>query len=359
MKSVPISRVHGMSRIAALFLSIVLFSTLFGPSVIHSQQGHPNPFNRPDGFAPSIQALVSTDKGLLYAGSFGMGMFLSRDQGATWEAVNTGLDDKFILCLATEPKGLVYTGTVRGGIFRTKEDGRTWESISRGLKRVEVKSLLANTRGIYAGTGRGVYKWNESEKTWTVAASGLDQTLVSSLVMLDNQRLFAGTAGKGLLSLDTTKPGQAVWERVDSRFVDPKEHLVHNHIRIVAVGPNQHMYAGTQNGGLYRSQDLGKTWDSIGRSLPNDSIRSIVPTNLGLFVGTGRGIFKSTLRDRKWSPLNNGLTELAIQVLTVSPQDDLYVGTSAGAFRSRDHGKHWENISSGLGVQFRMPQPYF
>ena len=177
--------------------------------------------------------------------------------------------------------------------------------------------------------------------------------------MLNNQRLFAGTAGKGLLSFDTTKPGQAVWERIDSRFVDPKEHLVHNHIRIVAVGPNQHMYAGTQNGGLYRSRDSGKTWDSIGRSLPNDSIRSIVPTNLGLFVGTGRGIFKSTLRDRKWAALNNGLTELAIQVLTVSTQGDLYVGTSAGAFRSRDHGNHWENISSGLGIQFRMPRPYF
>ncbi|MEC4673572.1 MAG: hypothetical protein VST68_05245 [Nitrospirota bacterium] len=348
-----------MTRSVQYSLSIALCFILLVPAVGAAQQGHPNPFTRPDGFAPSIQALVTTDKGLLYAGSFGMGMFLSGDQGATWESVNSGLDDKFILCLASDPRGIVYTGTVRGGIFRTKEDGKTWESINKGLKRVEVKSLLADTRGIYAGTGRGVYKWDESGKQWIVAANGLDQTLVSSLVMLDNQRLFAGTAGKGLLSLDTTKPGRAVWERIDDRFVDPKEHLIHNHIRIVAVGPNQHIYAGTQNGGLYRSQDLGKSWDSIGRSLPNDSIRSIVPTNLGLFVGTGRGVFKSTLRDRKWAGFNSGLTELAIQVLTVSDQGDLYVGTSAGAFRSGDHGNHWENISGGLGIQFKMPRPYF
>jgi len=349
----------GMTRGASCLFSLALFFMLFMPVVGIAQQGHPNPFNRPGGFAPSIQALVSTDKSLLYAGSFGMGMFLSGDQGETWESVNSGLSDRFILCLASDPRGIVYTGTVRGGIFRTKEDGKTWESVNKGLKRVEVKSLLANTRGIYAGTGRGVYKWDETGKQWIVVAKGLDQTLVSSLVMLDNQRLIAGTAGKGLLSLDTTKPGQAVWERIDNRFVDPKEHLIHNHIRVVAVGPNQHIYAGTQNGGLYRIRDLGKSWDSIGRSLPNDSIRSIVPTNRGLFVGTGRGVFQSTLRDRKWSSVNSGLTELAVQVLTASPQGDLYVGASVGAFRSRDHGNHWDNISEGFGIQFRMPRPYF
>ena len=53
----------------------------------------------------------------------------------------------------------MYAGTVRGGVFRTKRDGKSWESIGQGLKRAEVKSLLIHPSGIYAGTGRGVYRW--------------------------------------------------------------------------------------------------------------------------------------------------------------------------------------------------------
>ena len=321
--------------------------------------GHVNPFENRGLVAPSIQALASTDSGTIYAGSFGQGVFVSHDQGDSWTAINTGLDDRFILCLMIDQQGMVYAGTVRGGVFRTKEGGISWESINQGLKRVEVKSLLAYQGSVYAGTGRGVYQWDETDHMWTESAKGLDQTLVSSLIMMKNQRLYAGTAGKGLLWLDTTKPGTAAWQQVEDEFVDAKERLRHTHIRILAKNEDEALFVGTQDGGIFHSVDHGASWQTFGRSLPNDSIRGIVTMKSGVFVATGRGVYSTNLPKSKWISVNTGLTERAIQVMMVTPQGVLFAGTSAGAFRSQDRGGHWVNVSEGLGTQFSIPRPYF
>lgn len=320
-------------------------------------RGHPNPFERQGGAPPSIQALATTGEGVLYAGSFGFGMFFSSDYGETWESINNGLGDRFILCLSADENGTVYAGTVRGGVFRTKENGKTWESIKAGLKFVEVKSLLTHHGMVYAGTGRGVYQWDEALREWSAVAPGLDQMLIASLAMTSTSQLFAGTAGKGLYQIDATKHG--TWQRAGDPLVDPKEHLTHTYIRVMTVSPQQHLYVGTQDGGVYRSKDSGKTWKPIGRSLPNDSIRGIVATRAALYVATGRGIFTNNFRNSEWVPVNNGLTELSIQVLMASSEGELYVGTTAGAFRSQDAGNHWVNISEKLGIHYSMPRPYF
>jgi len=125
------------------------------------------------------------------------------------------------------------------------------------------------------------------------------------------------------------------------------------------VSPVHQMYVGKLDGGVYRSRDAGKTWRPVGRSLPNDSIRGIVATASALYVATGRGVFKNTLQDTAWESVNEGLTELSVQVLIGSPQGALYVGTSAGAFRSQDAGMHWVNISDTLGRYRSIPRPYF
>src|SRR5256885_12644618 len=96
---------------------------------------------------------------------------------------------------------------------------------------------------------------------------------------------------------------------------------------------SQALYAGTFDGGVFRSGDGGQTWRPISRALPNDSIRGIVTNERGLFVATGRGIFKSLNQGRQWTPLNHGLTELSVQVLIVSDDGSLYAGTSSGVDR--------------------------
>ena len=96
---------------------------------------HGNGSGQPwQGAAPSIQTLVVTSDGVVYAGSFGMGLFRSTNKGHSWEALNRGLTDPFLLCLAVMPGHHVYAGTMRGGVYRLSLQGEQWESIGNALK---------------------------------------------------------------------------------------------------------------------------------------------------------------------------------------------------------------------------------
>ncbi len=321
-----------------LVIAVLVF-LLLAPA--YSASGQPSPF---DSQAASIQALTAVGTDVLYAGSFGFGLFRSEDRGATWMKSGDGVGDPFILSLATAKDGTVYAGTFREGVFRSTDQGKTWRSVNTGLKRKEVKTLLTVGHVVYAGTADGVYRLQPGEDRWTVVTSGLDEILVHALAQSADGTLYAGTSGKGVLRF---KPNSTGWVRLQHGLKD-HEGMIENFIRVLTIDPEGGIYAGTFDGGVFRSHDGGMTWRPISRALPNDSIRGIVFNNRGLFVATGHGIFKTTDKGRQWVPLNNGLTSMAVQVLVESSSGSLYAGTNAGAFRSDDDGKSWSAINQGL-----------
>jgi len=307
-----------------------------------SVEGHPR--YEPIGQqAASIQALASVGNDLIYAGSFGLGLFRSEDRGATWTKSGDGVADPFILALATSKDGAIFVGTFRGGVFRSRDGGKSWQAINGGLKRLEVKALLAVDDAIYAGTSDGVYRLAATDR-WSVVTSGLDDILVHALARSSDGTLFAGTSGKGIVRFKAQSTG---WVRQQHPLKDHTG-LTENFIRVLTIDSEGGIYAGTFDGGVYLSVDGGVTWKPISRALPNDSIRGIIFNSKGLFVATGHGIFKTTDRGRQWVPLNRGLTSMAVQVLIESGAGVLYAGTSDGAFRSDDDGRTWNPINQGL-----------
>lgn len=292
--------------------------------------------------ATSIQALTSVGGDLVYAGSFGLGLFRSEDRGINWTKSGQGVTDPFILTLTTGKDGAIYAGTFRGGVFRSRDQGKSWQAINNGLKRLEIKALLAVNNGVYAGTSDGVYRL--AADRWSVVTTGLDDILVHALAFSSDGTLFAGTSGKGILRFKSQSTG---WVRERHGLKD-HEGMVENFIRVLTIDSEGSIYAGTFDGGVFCSADGGVTWRPISRALPNDSIRSILFNSRGLFVATGHGIFKTTDKGRQWVPLNKGLTSMAIQVLIESGAGVFYAGTSDGAFRSDDDGRTWSPINQGL-----------
>jgi ligand-binding sensor domain-containing protein len=187
---------------------------------------------------------------------------------------------------------------------------------------------------------------------------GLEQVLVPGLAILEDGRLLAATSGKGLHHLQTEQTGPSKWIDSQSIFIDPRERLPHRYLRVIAVNQAQHIFLGTQDGGIFRSTDRGVSWSSLSRNLPNDSIRGIVPIEGDVVVATGKGVFRWKDDQQRWVEMNEGLTKLAVQSLTITKTGDWYVGTSSGAFRSDDEGEHWKNISQGLGMQMVPKGPY-
>jgi photosystem II stability/assembly factor-like uncharacterized protein len=201
-----------------------------------------------------------------------------------------------------------------------------------------------DAKGLYAGTGDGVYLLNAAQDQWKVVSTGLDEILVHALARTDDGTLYAGTSGKGVHSLKERTPG---WTRLRQGLKD-HEGLVENFIRVLAVDKEQGVYAGTFDGGVFRSGDAGKTWLPISRALPNDSIRGLISNERGVYVATGRGIFKTVDKGRQWVPLNKGLSNLSVQVLIEGEKGGFYAGTSSGVFRSDDDGVTWTAVSQGL-----------
>ncbi len=300
--------------------------------------------------AASIQALILDRNGVMYAGSFGHGIFRTVDRGATWARVGSGITDPFILSLASAKDGAVYAGTFRGGVFRSRDEGNSWQSVNAGLKRLEVKALLAVDQELFAGTGDGVYRLHGSEDQWTPVTSGLDDILVHALARASDGTLFAGTSGKGIFRFSPHSNG---WVRMRHGLKD-HEGMIENFIRVLVIDQDQSILAGTFDGGVFRSADSGLTWRPISRALPNDSIRGIVFSDQGVVVATGNGIFRTVDKGKQWMPINKGLTNLAVQVLIGSGDKGLYAGTSAGVFRS-DDGASWMAINEGLEAGMAPP----
>lgn len=356
------------SAVCAAALAVVL-----GAASWADAQNRADPHNR-QGFdasqliphTVSVQALASVGDNVVYAGSFGAGMFRSADRGATWKADGEGLTDAFILSMAVGQDGTVYVGTFRGGVFRRKPSASTWETVNDGLKRFEIKALLISSGQVFAGTADGVYRMKEGAGTWAAVSSGTDDTLVHALGRASDGTLFAGTSGKGVLR---HRNGSAAKPKAGREKVDPKapgwvrlrqglkdhEGMPENYIRVITMSPSQDLYIGTFDGGVFHSADQGDTWQPISRALPNDSIRAILSSDRQVIVATGRGIFKTENKGQKWVPLNKGLTELSIQALVAVGERTLYAGTSGGVFRSDDQGGSWVSINDGLEVPSDVP----
>ena len=116
-------------------------------------------------------------------------------------------------------------------------------------------------------------------------------------------------------------------------------------------------------GFIMRSEDGGKSWGAI--PLPYASSRSpAVPTALAisadyskdgiLFAGTNEdGVLRSADRGRTWSAWNFGLVDFNILSLAISPSfskdETLYAGTGSGLFCSRNGGKSWKELNLPAG----------
>lgn len=104
-------------------------------------------------------------------------------------------------------------------------------------------------------------------------------------------------------------------------------------------------------GGVYRSEDDGETWQQFSNGFPSADIRAVLAdpfdTNR-LFAGAVfDGVFISTDRGENWTASNAGLTNLRVQVLIADPSIEnlLYCGSLIGLHRSTDSGATWELLT--------------
>jgi ligand-binding sensor domain-containing protein len=302
----------------------------------------------------SVQALALDPAGTLFMGTFGDGIYRSRDGGLHWEAVSEGLGDLYIMTLLVIPsrgpssgaaKGMLFAGTARFGVFRSADEGLHWEKVNTGLLNTQVSALVFDSQGrLYAATGQGVFRSEDRGDRWTAFNTGLDDVLVRSLVMDRNGMLYAGTGGKGLYK---RKAGQKNWERLTRGF-EGERGLRENFIRVLTLGLDGTVYAGTFDGGVFSSRDGGKSWNDLNQGLINQSIRAILVGKDGvLYLGTGRGIFTRSPKDTRWNSINGTLEDLSIQSMVMDGEGWIYAGTAQHLYKGSVKGS-WTPLTKDL-----------
>ncbi len=240
---------------------------------------------------------------------------------------------------------LYYFGSTGGGIWKTTDGGRAWENISDGFFGGSIGAITVSKSDpnvIYVGGGEKTVRGNVS------SGYGVWKTV---------------DAGKTWASLGLKK----------SRHV-PRIAVHPTNSDIVYAGVMGNLYKPTQERGVYKSTDGGKTWRKTLFANENAGVVDLIidPKNPRILYastwrinrtpyslnsgGEGSALWKSTDSGETWKEIssNKGFPTdtLGIIGVTVSPVDNQRVWAivenkeKGGLYRSEDGGDTWAQVNS-------------
>ena len=201
-------------------------------------------------------------------------------------------------------------------------------------------------------------KW-QSDSGWQLVSRRNDIFYVALAMHFGTTSMYAGTNDGGVFkSLDS-----------GDNWVQKNTGLSDLNVQFLAIdsGTPATLYAGTNGGGIFKSLDSGENWvqKNTGLSDLNVQFLTIDPgTPATLYAGTnGGGIFMSLNSGDNWVQKNTGLSDLNVQFLAIDPGTaaTLYTGTNdGGVFKSLDSGDNWVQKNTGLSdlnIQFLAIDP--
>ena len=241
---------------------------------------------------------------------------------------------------------IFYIGTDDGGVWKSTDYGNSWYPIFDEEPTSSIGAIavsVSDPNVMYVGTGEstirpdqatgmGMYKSTDAGKSWSFLGLGATEDI--AMIAVDPR--------------------------------DPKR------VFVAALG---HVYGPSEERGIFRSLDGGRTWrkilyineytsgDDIEMDPRNPDIlyatlwqQQQAPWENGQFGGTDGGIFKSTDGGNTWKKLTAGLPAVQQALLRIAPSDPdvLYASVSSGAgapdgkvsiYRSNDAGASWHKVT--------------
>lgn len=242
-----------------------------------------------------------------------------------------------------------YMGTTGGGVWKTSDAGQHWKNISDGFFKlgsvgaITVSESNPNVvyvgmgehapRGVMTSHGDGVYKSSDAGKTWT--SVGLEKTQhISRIVIHPTNSDILWVAAQGALHGPTQERG--IYKSVDGGKSWKKTLYVNtltgaSELSIDSNNPNvlyaalwEHIrkpwqvVSGGSGSGLYKSTDGGETWKKIHKGLPKEKGKMAIAV----------------------SPANSQTVFALIESDSQKEKGGLFVSKDAGDSWSRISGDH-------------------
>jgi len=329
---------------------------------------------------------------LLYAGTWGDGLYRSGDGGHSWQPTSPpgdqyGLDPTKarVRALAVSSDGkTIYLSRWGSGVLRSTDGGANWESVSGPLNNIlpchddlyadAVLIDLQDPDVVYQATWGGVYISTNGGNVWGAqdVAPGLpwsEKPVYALAQDEDDGTLYAGTFGSGVYrSTDITRsvnicgsePVSDTWQAMG-----PPGPALARQVYSLAMREGV-LWAGTMDG-VYRTSDGGRHWEQVIAGFDDDArarrVQALALDNAGnLYAGTiDFGVYRSQDGGDTWQPYNDGLRGYALAILSLVYDDradiDILYAATYGAGVYRNAGDGWEPIN-GL-ADGRLPAPAF
>lgn len=330
-----------------------------------------------------------------FAGFTGGGLWRTDDAGNSWRNISDGFFTSGsigAIAVAPSDENVLYVGTgehaIRGqsstygdGMYRSTDQGRTWTRIgltaSRQISAVRVHPqnpdvvYVAVQGDRWQGTSeRGIYRSTDGGTTWTQLLKGMNATSGASDLSMDatNPRILyaafwdhqrtpwmvrSGGTGSGIWK---STDGGDTWTRLSEGL--PKL-MGKIGVAVSAANPDR-VYAivEAENGGLYRSDDAGKSW----RLMTGDRLIqtrswyymhiSADPKNVDVVWISNAPLLKSIDGGRTFAtvPATHGDNH----GVWINPHDPRYLinANDGGASISLDGGKSWSTQDNQPTAQF-------
>jgi len=154
--------------------------------------------------------------GLLYVGTDDGRVWVTQNDGVTWDDIGSGLPDKWISRLeaSAHAPGGVYAALTgyrendfRTYIFKSKDFGKTWQPIASNLPSEQVNVIREDPKKagvLYVGTDQGgVYISFDDGGTWQSLCADLPTSAVHDIAVQGREReLVIATHGRSIFKLD-------------------------------------------------------------------------------------------------------------------------------------------------------------
>lgn len=271
----------------------------------------------PVGGVPGPVVAVQQDRdGVVWAGTWGRGLYrISGEKSEGWTS-RDGLADDFVHALFEDGEGSLWIGS-RGGLSRWRSGPVSSFGPAEGVEGQFVSAVTGDERGIWLGTWRsGLYKIEGDRVRKVPVPFDEMQATVRSLAAAPDGTLWMS---------DDWHQQLLCWSRGGWRKYTQKELGYRPAVRTIAVDKQEGLWLGDQRG-LF-AYPAGKPAMNATRHLPGQVINALLVGRDGrVWAGTAGGLWK---QERGSFVKVEGLPHPAVTSLFEDSEGRVWITTGA------------------------------
>ncbi|MEQ9374006.1 MAG: fibronectin type III domain-containing protein [Imperialibacter sp.] len=348
----------------------------------------------------SNSGLVSTDithllavSGQVFFAVAGDLVYKTTDDGATWVEKSTGIEEGAVindLALDLFSTGQILAVATDEGLFKTEDGGDDWSQqtvtgpAAQDFTLVEFAHKSEDFEihmELAVFDGNEVYMYYSEDfgdnYAWGTL-SGLEGLQVNNfdfwsggppwvLVMTDDGMYTYTFVGDFEWELFLDKPANA--NTVGLSIASPSVYLFSTgslyqlasdwteansgilaHEITALLEMDGAIYAGTNGGGVFVSDDAGETWSASnsGIAAKDLSVLALYDNNGTLLAGTTTGVYQSANDGATWTKTSTGLSGFPVSGIVKAGANLFALETFSGISKSTDGGNTWTSANTGL-----------